>query len=88
MKQKIKKVTAIVAKKEATPETWRRVWRTFLQAFLGVLAGGLTALVPDFGTPAFRAGLGALVGTAVLVGVTAAMNLEDEVHDGLEGRDQ
>ena len=69
-----------------TPETTRRALRTFFQVFMGVIAGGISAVVIDFGTPQFKLGLFALITTAVSTALAAVMNIE-RVPDGNPGTD-
>lgn len=76
----IKKITVKVAKKQATEETWRRTWRTFLQVFIATLAGGIAAVIPDWGTPAFKVGVLVLVASAIGAALGAAMNLQEVVE--------
>ena len=75
----IKKITVKVAKKQATEETWRRTWRTFLQVFIATFVGGLAAVIPDWGTPAFRVGILVLVASAIGAALGAVMNLQEVV---------
>lgn len=70
-----------------TPETTRRALRTFWQAFFGTIAGGIAALVPEFGTPIFRFAVFVLVSSAFATGLAAAMNIE-QVPDGNPGTDE
>lgn len=62
--------------KKATKETFRRVLRTFLQAALGVISGGIANLALAGSSKELKTSIAILVGTAVTAGLTAAMNLE------------
>ena len=62
--------------KKATKETLRRVVRTFLQAALGVIPGGIANLALAGSSKELKTSIAILVGTAVTAGLTAAMNLE------------
>lgn len=75
----VKKITVKVVGKQATEETWRRTWRTFLQVFISTVVGGIAALVPDWGTPAFKVGALVLVASAVGAALGAVMNLQEVV---------
>lgn len=82
---KIKSITAKAVRKTATPETWRRTWRTFLQVFIATVVGGIAALAPDWGTPQFKIGALVLVASAVGAALGAVMNLEDAPSGIKEG---
>ena len=76
--KKVKSITVKIAGKEATRKTWTHTWKTFLEVFLGVLAGGVAdVFARDYGSPAFRLALFSLITLAVSTGVTAALN-EDQ----------
>lgn len=78
MQRKVKSITVKVAGKEATRKTWTHTWKTFVEVFLGVLAGGIAdVFARDYGSPAFRLALFALIAVSVSSGVTAALN-EDQ----------
>lgn len=83
----IKKITVRVAKKQATEETWRRTWRTFLQVFIATFAGGIAALIPDWGTPAFRVGILVLVASAIGAALGAVMNLQEVVDPNISDQE-
>lgn len=53
-----------------------RSTRTFIQAFVGVIAGGIATVIGDWGTPAFKAGLLSLITVAISTALAAVMNLQ------------
>lgn len=63
-----------------TKETWRRMWRTFVQAFFGIIAGGLASALADGEN--WQKAIFILVACAVTEGVTAVMNLEMSESEG------
>lgn len=63
-----------------------RSTRTFIQAFVGVIAGGIATVVGDYGTPAFKVGLLSLITVAISTALAAVMNLQpSEVIQGDRG---
>lgn len=67
--------TAVTAALNETDKVTRST-KTFVQVFLGVVAGGIATVLQDYGTPAFRAGLFGLLTVAISSALAAAMNLE------------
>lgn len=53
-----------------------RSTRTFIQAFVGVIAGGIATVIGDWGTPAFKVGLLSLITVAISTALAAVMNLQ------------
>ena len=53
-----------------------RSTKTFIQAFVGVFAGGIATVIGDWGTPAFKAGLLSLVTVGISTALAAVMNLQ------------
>ena len=63
-----------------------RSTRTFIQAFVGVIAGGIATVIGDYGTPAFKVGLFSLVTVGLSTALAAVMNLQpSEVIQGDRG---
>lgn len=63
-----------------------RSTRTFIQAFVGVIAGGIATVIGDYGTPAFKVGLLSLITIAISTALAAVMNLQpSEVIQGDRG---
>ena len=53
-----------------------RSLRTFIQVFVGVIAGGVATVLADYGTPAFKTGVFSLIIVAVSTALATVMNLQ------------
>ncbi len=81
MKKRVKHITVKLARKQATRKTWEHTLRTFIEAFCGILAGGIGDLFArEYGTPAFRLGLFSLITLAVSTAVTAVLNEDERIN--------
>lgn len=60
-----------------------RSLRTFIQVFVGVIAGGVATVLGDYGTPAFKTALFSLIVVAISTALATVMNLQpSEVIQG------
>lgn len=80
MKKRVKHITVKLARKQATRKTWEHTLRTFIEAFCGILAGGIgDVFAREYGSPAFRLALFSLITVAVSTAVTAVINENDRL---------
>lgn len=80
MKKRVKHITVKLARKQATRKTWEHTLRTFIEAFCGILTGGIgDVFAREYGSPAFRLALFSLITVAVSTAVTAVINENDRL---------
>ncbi|MCQ2077019.1 MAG: hypothetical protein MJZ20_08380 [Bacteroidaceae bacterium] len=64
-----------------TKETWRRVWRTFIQAFLASIIGTVSLVDTTDHDTLIKSLIFVVVVPALAAGIAAIMNLEQELNE-------